>query len=159
MSRLYLDCEFNEFGGELISMALVSDGGREFYQVLQIPGLPGDFVEEHVLPVLGKEPLRDRTAFNVCLQTFLSHFDGCEIIADWPADFKHLSEQMDIMGKRLGFMIPIECRMTLLRGSPDIKPETPHNALSDARALRDWHQRTLRAQAVAHPFDHPPHRY
>lgn len=32
--RLYLDTEFNGFGGSLISAALVSTGGHEWYEVL-----------------------------------------------------------------------------------------------------------------------------
>lgn len=28
--RLFLDCEFNEFKGALISMALISEDGREY---------------------------------------------------------------------------------------------------------------------------------
>ena len=30
--NLFLDCEFNGFNGELISMALVSEHGDEFYE-------------------------------------------------------------------------------------------------------------------------------
>ena len=32
--KLFLDCEFNGFGGELISMALVDENERYFYEVL-----------------------------------------------------------------------------------------------------------------------------
>ena len=31
--KLFLDCEFNGFGGELISMALVDENERYFYEV------------------------------------------------------------------------------------------------------------------------------
>jgi hypothetical protein len=47
---------------------------------------------------------------------------------------------MTLIGAARRFTIPIECTMTLVLGSPDIAPATPHNALSDAEALRDWHQ-------------------
>jgi len=32
--RIYIDTEFNEFQGALISMALVAADGEEFYEVL-----------------------------------------------------------------------------------------------------------------------------
>ena len=34
--KLFLDCEFNGFGGELISMALVDENERYFYEVLPL---------------------------------------------------------------------------------------------------------------------------
>ncbi len=37
--NLFLDCEFNGFGGELISMALVDEHGLFFYEVLECPHL------------------------------------------------------------------------------------------------------------------------
>ena len=36
--RYFLDCEYNGFGGELISLALVPEhGDHEFYAVLELP--------------------------------------------------------------------------------------------------------------------------
>lgn len=136
--RLYLDTEFNGFGGELISLALVSEDGREWYEVLPVPRIPHPWVQEHVIPKIGKLPI-EGWEFRESLCAFLRQFDGAEIIADWPADFEHLCNHMTGIGAELGCRLAIECRMTLLRGSPDISPEDPHNALSDARALRDWH--------------------
>lgn len=34
--KLFIDCEFNEFGGDLLSMAIVSENGDEFYEVLNL---------------------------------------------------------------------------------------------------------------------------
>ena len=34
--NIYIDCEFNGFGGKLISMALCADDGREFYEVVSL---------------------------------------------------------------------------------------------------------------------------
>lgn len=155
--RVYIDTEFNGFGGELISMALVTDKGAEWYRVLQLPRIWNDWAVDHVLPVLNAEPV-GYEVFSEDLEGFLRNFDGCEVIADHPADFQHFAEHLNIISARQDFRIPIECTMTLLRGSPEIKPEIPHNALSDAIALRDWHQSTL-PKRDSHPFDHPPHRY
>lgn len=140
--RLFLDTEFNGFGGKLISLALVAENGAEFYEVWHIPANPHPWVEEHVLPFLAIEnrmgkPLNPHD-YQEKLARFLMPFDGAEIIADWPSDFEHLCHMMTYAGQQAGWRIPINCTMRLIR-SGDIRPEIPHNALSDARALRDWY--------------------
>lgn len=135
--RLFLDTEFNGFGGELISMALISEDGREWYEVLAEPHTWNAWVFENVFPKLGKDPI-GAEGFHHSLECFLSEFPGCEIIADWPSDFEHLCAHLNGAGRDLGWRLPIECTMRLVRGDDTIQPENPHNALSDARALRDW---------------------
>ena len=54
--NLFLDCEFNGFGGELISMALVDEEGHYFYEVLDCPQ-PVAWVAEHVMPLLAQAPI------------------------------------------------------------------------------------------------------
>lgn len=51
--KLFLDCEFNGFGGELISMALVDEQGKYFYEVLPCPQ-PIPWVQENVMPKLNQ---------------------------------------------------------------------------------------------------------
>jgi hypothetical protein len=136
MQRLFLDTEFNEFGGELISLALVTEGGDSFYEVIAIPDTQGDFVRDHVLPQLEKEPI-GQPQFDGLLLAFLLHHEDCEIVADWPADFEHLCCCLSRIGKALNWINPITFTMRLIN-TPALSPENPHNALSDARALRDW---------------------
>lgn len=50
--NLYIDCEFNGFGGQLISMALVAEDGTEFYEVVPLLEEVTPWVAEHVMPVL-----------------------------------------------------------------------------------------------------------
>jgi hypothetical protein len=138
--RLFLDTEFNGFGGELISMALVSERGREWYQVRKMTGAPGEWVSEHVIPKLNKLPLEGHE-FRASFQAFISQFNGCEVIADWPADFEHFCALLSGVGAEAGYSIPIECTMRLVRGDDTIAPDNPHNALSYAVALRDWYLR------------------
>ena len=55
--RYFLDTEFNGFGGELISIALVPEyGDQEFYAVLPLPAYLHPWVERHVIPYLGNVP-------------------------------------------------------------------------------------------------------
>lgn len=150
--RLFLDTEFNGFGGRLISMALVSET-REWYQVLKPTGMPDEWVMEHVLPFLytpdttGGEGTRpcDFEYFVASLEGFLSDFKGAEIIADWPADFEHFANLLSEIGKNGGFKEAFPCTMRLINVPGQLKPEVPHNALSDARALRDWYMAELAA--------------
>lgn len=135
--KLFLDTEFNGFDGDLISMALVSGDDRQWYQVLMSPTNIDPWVAENVIPYLDQQPV-DKEFFGASLQNFLSNFYGCEIIADWPADFQHLCRWMTGMGANIGWQIPIECTMKLVV-SPELNPEVPHNALSDAKALRKWY--------------------
>lgn len=135
---IFLDTEFNGFGGSLISIAMVSDQrGRnsEFYGVCELPAYVHPWVEEHVLPVLAKAPEPDISLQRRMLD-YLTVHSGETIIADWPEDFVHLLYLLCEPGGR-AHRPAIEMR--LVRGV-EIVSKVPHNALSDARALMEWHQ-------------------
>lgn len=141
--KLFLDTEFNGFGGELISLAIVAEDNREWYGVLPLPNKIDKWVQEHVVPFLGHPDgpkLPNNYAlkheFQASLAKFLVQFPDAEIIADWPSDFEHLCYMMTYAGQRAGWRIPINCTMRLQRVE-GINPEIPHNALSDARALKE----------------------
>ena len=145
--RLFLDTEFNGQDGELISIALVSDDNREWYRINAMRDEPTDpWVAEHVIPKLYActEPLtREHALYGnlaIDLKSFLyeSQCLGAEIIADWPADFEHFASLLSSFGAQDGFKEAFPCTMTLIN-TPELHPEVQHNALSDARALRDWY--------------------
>lgn len=133
---LYLDTEFNGHAGELISLALVSNKSPdEFYGVLPLPDPVHPWVAAHVVPILDRKP-DEPAVFRTRLRFFLEKHSGQEIVADWPDDFTHLMKALS--GNRYGesWMIPMDMRLIV---SGDVRPEQPHNALSDARALMYWH--------------------
>lgn len=130
--NLYLDCEFNEFKGELISMALVADDGQEFYEVLECRN-PGPWVKQHVMPILNKPPV-PLHIFQSILQTFLMKFETIEVIADWPEDIKHFCDAL-ITGPGLRLNTP-PLQMTIYR--VDTASQLPHNALADARGIAEY---------------------
>jgi hypothetical protein len=133
---LYLDTEFNGHGGELISLALVSDRGpHHFYGVLPLPERIHPWVAERVVPLLDQEP-EPHDVFRMRLHHFLEEHGSEEIIADWPDDFALLLRVMSGPDYERSWMVPCEMRLVV---SGDVKPERPHNALSDARALMHWH--------------------
>lgn len=131
--KVYIDTEFNEFKGDLISMALVAEDGQEFYEVLECKN-PGPWVAEHVMPVLGEAPV-PMEYFQFKLQQFLYQYDEIHLIADWAEDIKHFCDAL-ITGPGLCLNYPkltMECRRDI--GSANSK--VPHNALWDARAIAD----------------------
>jgi len=131
--KIYIDTEFNEFKGELISMALVAEDGAEFYGVLECEH-PGPWVKENVIPVLNKDPVPDYI-FKMKLFGFLNWFDNIHLIADWPDDIKHFCEQI-VVGPGEMMNIPsFTCEVRRDLSTKDSK--IPHNSLADARALME----------------------
>lgn len=131
MTTLYIDTEFNEFQGELISMALVAENGDEFYQVLECTE-PKPWVAEHVMPFLEKDPV-SLEVFQYRLQQFLNQYQQIRLIADWPEDIQHFCAAL-ITGPGLCLNYPpivMECRSDLSSADSAV----PHNALHDARAI------------------------
>lgn len=129
--KLYLDTEFNGFGGALISMALVAEDGREWYEALPC-AQPVDWVMENVIPVLGK-PHVTRQEAQTSLQAFLSQWEEVCVIADWPEDIAHFCQFLITgPGRRLKPIPELSFRIIAV----DYESETPHNALADARGIR-----------------------
>ena len=136
--RLFLDSEFNGFGGALISLALVAQGCEvpEWYQCMDTADGYDPWVAENVIPVLGKPPI-SKSEFRASFVRFISYFERPEVIADWHTDILHFCRLLD--GDRFAESILFEGTFRVVQtpaGEP--KSEIPHNALSDARALRDW---------------------
>jgi hypothetical protein len=133
MIKIFIDTEFNEFQGELISMALVTESGYEFYEVLECKN-PGPWVTEHVMPILEKDTV-SKEVFVEKLQYFLSHYDSISIIADWPDDIRYFCESL-ITGPGMAISHPpITFILDRTLSSGDSK--VPHNALHDARAIAE----------------------
>lgn len=132
--KFWLDTEFNEFRGDLISMALVADDGSEWYEALPCKD-PGPWVAQHVMPVVFREPLPNRIYFALSLGAFLAQFDSVHVVADWPEDISHFCNSL-IVGPGMRIDTPpltMEVRRDL-PNTADIS-KIPHNALEDARAL------------------------
>ncbi len=129
--RLFLDCEFNGFGGGLISMALVAEDGREWYEVVPCEQ-PEAWVVRNVIPILGKEPV-SIDVMQRSLFLWLARFESIHIVADWPEDIAHFcSALITSPGRRISTP-PLTMEVLKI----DSQSTMPHNALHDARALRE----------------------
>ncbi len=131
--KLFIDGEWNSFGGDLISMALVPEVGDAFYEVLGCAN-PDPWVAENVMPKLYKEPI-SAVIFQLELAKYLMQFDSIHIVADWPEDIMWFCKML-IVGPGIRLDTP-PMTMEVLR--VDTVSKNPHNALADAEALRDWH--------------------
>lgn len=130
--KLYLDCEFNGFGGDLISLALVAEDGREFYEVLPHPNKWDEWVHENVKPFLNKPPLRSREEFLDLFRRFLSGFDNPTIVVDWYTDAMHFFQCFQGRDHSESFGFACSLELVLL---DEYDSKIPHNALEDARAI------------------------
>lgn len=132
--RAFLDCEFL-WRGDLLSMGIVTDDGREWYEVIEPPPDISLFpwVVTNILSVADKEPVHPEV-FRLSLHAFLSSLSSIEIIADWPADLAHFFSMLAGREEGSALVIPVIARIV---PKQNLVSSIPHNALSDARALRD----------------------
>jgi hypothetical protein len=142
--RHFLDTEYNGWGGALLSLALVSEDGDELYLTLDWEGTLEPWVERHVVPYLDTvpetliSPRLSRHDAARAVAHFLAGDTEPVIVADWPEDIALLSALL-VTGP--GVMVevpPMSFRFVELTGfSTAANSKVPHNALHDARALRD----------------------
>lgn len=135
--KFYIDTEFNGFGGKLMSMAIVPEDTQvsEFYQELEMKDQLEPWVKQNVAPHMFQFPI-SYGVFQVELSRYLWQFNGQEIVivADWPDDIRYFCEAL-ITGPGMRINTPnIKFELDL---SIDYTSEVPHNALWDARAIRD----------------------
>lgn len=143
--RYFLDTEYNGFGGALLSVALVpGDGSEEFYVTIAHDGPLDPWVERHVIPFLDmvpealKAPRLPRRAAAEALAAWLAHDPAPEIIADWPEDLSQLAMLLVTGPGQMLSVPPLTLRFEPLANfSTAANSAVPHNALHDARALRD----------------------
>ena len=146
--RYFLDTEFNGFGGALLSLALVPVDGEEFYVTLECADPIHPWVERNVIPFLDHVPVGlvsprvTRAEAAMALSAYLAADPEPELVADWPEDFTQFCALLMTGPGQMVPIPPLTLRLVPLPGfSTAANSAVPHNALHDARALRD-HIRT-----------------
>jgi len=155
--RYFLDTEYNGWRGALLSLALVpADGGEEFYVTIDHKGSLEPWVKQNVVPFLNmvpdhllspSVPIVD-AAYE--LSRWLTHEHEVHrsrtrrertetrIVADWPEDIAQFCSLVVIGPGRCVDVPPITFELLSIPGfSTAANSRVPHNALHDARALRD----------------------
>lgn len=145
-THVFIDCEFNGYRGELISMALASQCGREFYMAMMPTQIIDPWVKENVIPVLNTEPC-EQAEFTAALECYLNSFDAIQLFADWPEDIKYFFECLIVGPGQKMNTPPIAAHVRDWMHSRD--SVLPHNALSDCRAIRDVYAKKIGFTSVS----------
>lgn len=142
--RYFLDTEYNGIGGALLSLALVPDEGEELYLTFETADPLLEWVERHVSPYLDSVPEQlscprlSRKDAAHALERYLRHDEEPLIFADWPED---IAQFCNLMVTGPGDMVDVRHLtfrlLPLSNFSTAANSKVPHNALHDARALRD----------------------
>lgn len=141
--RYFLDTEFNGFGGELMSVGLAAEDGEDYYVILPIAAEPVPWVAKHVTPYLRSVPpmllnLLDREAAARDIANYLAGDPEPVIIADWPEDIALFCRLLLVCETEVVDVPSLQFEYRRTPGfSTARNSKVPHNALHDARALRD----------------------
>lgn len=154
--KVFLDCEFTQLNRDtkLISLALVSEAGHEFYVELtdtyQVADC-SDFVIQNVLPQLNL-PVHGQTLVEAqaSLLAFLGGLEGlvevCSDAPEWDWDFfcqlAYVNDRWPINVANRATNLILLFRHLEADDIGDVTlPELPHHALLDARLLADLYRR------------------
>ena len=134
----FIDTEFNGFGGKLMSMAIVPEDVSlpEFYCEIEMRDQLDPWVQVNVVPHMFQSRVT-YSEFQFALSRYLLNIeqDDITIVADWPDDIRYFCEALITgPGERINMPTNIQFVLDL-----NIKyySDVPHNALFDARAIRD----------------------
>lgn len=144
--KYYLDCEFDGFGGALISLALVREDGRSVYYVLS-EDATDEWVRENVLPILWQCPPSTDSNFVAApygpqtaardIATLLADDPDPVIVADWPADIRYFCGLIEFPGGNMAPISSLKFELHRVDAYPtDLPGAIQHNAWWDAMALR-----------------------
>lgn len=137
----YLDTEFDGFGGEILSLALVREDGEEFYWASYRAATPVNdpWVQENVIPIIDVEGARVTHTGPIAraLQYAVGAVDNVHVIADWPDDIAYFCQAMITEpGCRIDTP-PLTFEILRIDAYPtELEGAVQHNALWDARALK-----------------------
>ena len=143
--RYFLDTEYNGFGGSLISLALVpEEGDQEYYVVVPLSEEPHPWVAKHVMPYVRSVPALlynelDPIAAAHDVAAYLGTDPDPEIVCDWPEDIALFCRLIQTSDGEIVDLTNLRFHFLRTPGfSTARNSKVPHNALHDARALRDF---------------------
>jgi hypothetical protein len=132
--RFWIDGEWNDFKGDLISLALVCEDGSEWYEVLECNN-PSPWVARHVLPVTQKHPV-SKAQMQVSLSKYLARYPAVHIIADWPEDIERFCALLITGPGEMLMLRQIRLTFEIDRDLDSNGSKIPHQALADARSMK-----------------------
>lgn len=154
--KVFLDCEFTQLNRDtkLISLALVSEAGHEYYVELTDTYLVGDcsdFVTQNVLPQLnlpkhGQPLVEAQTSLFAFLGSLEGPLEVCSDAPEWDWDFfcdlAYVNNRWPAhVANRATNLILLFAHLEGDDIGDVVLPELPHHALLDARLLADLYRR------------------
>lgn len=144
--RYYLDTEFNGFGGDLLSLALVREDNFSLYLVYDFHGEYHPWVKENVVPILWNIPDKPYGIITsvdninqgaVAIQHYLQHDNEPLIITDWPDDVRYFCQAIIVGPGRMVNIPQVDFAIRRVDAYPTVlENAVQHNALWDAYALK-----------------------
>jgi len=140
--KYYLDCEFDGYGGHLISLALIGENDSSIYLVAIDSGVPADpWVYENVMPVIytkdtNVDPIHSGR-FADSISKYLSGDPDPIIISDWPDDIAYFCK-LALTGPGTMIDVPsLKFEVHRVDAYPtELAGAVQHNAWWDAKALK-----------------------
>lgn len=146
MSAIFIDCEFNGFFGDLISLAMVCRD-ESLYLVHHDPEYAyEEWVAQNVVPILyscpvAPEPVErsdwGRSISSFLYRTRMDQNQPINIVADWPDDIRHLCAALIV---KPGWMVNTPdlnfCLRRVDAYPTELEGAVRHNAYWDAKALQ-----------------------
>ena len=139
--RYFLDTEFNGFGGELLSMAIVREDGNSLYLRYAATAPIEPWVAENVMPIMEAQSVPTLAVTQKegahAIAAFLTGDAEPQIITDWPDDVKYLCQAVITGPGEMAAIAGFTCRVVRVAAYPTTLPgAVQHNAWWDAMALR-----------------------
>jgi hypothetical protein len=144
--RLFLDCEYNGFGGELLTLALVREDCRSLYLIAPMAEIEGAFdpwVLKNVIPIALKVPkhvkpiIETKADWPGYIADFLRDDPRPYIVTDWPDDIHYFCQSVITGPGLMASIKSLRFEMVRVDAYPtDLKGAIQHNAWHDANALR-----------------------
>ena len=152
--KYFLDTEFNGFGGELLSLAMVREDNESIYIVYPEPKKIDLWVKENVMPHMWSIPktfpgkavqVESHIEGTRLIQSFFNGwgFPGYEdkgipyVISDWPDDIQYLCKALITAPGEMINIPRIQFDVVRVNAYPtEIKNAVQHNAFWDAKALK-----------------------
>ena len=134
--KLFIDTEFNGFGGQILSIALVplDSSIASFYREFNITEVLDPWVQENVIPSMVLVP-KNKLEVQFDLENYINKLGDCIIIADWPDDIKYFN---DLLITGPGTMLNIHSKLLFeVNRTLEYTSKVPHNALHDAEGIRN----------------------
>lgn len=132
--KLLIDCEFNSYQGQLLSMAIIDMKGELFYSELEIYEELDPWVKDNVSLIVAERSKDTYPEFQQRLEGFLSQYTEIHLVADWPEDVTYFTKAL-ITGPGTRINTP---PLTLeIRRDLDAISKNPHNAIADVIAMQE----------------------